>query len=167
MHNPARFAFPALIVASLFLAAGPWMVRLADVGPVASAFWRLTIVLPVLALRAVRQSRGRPFPGWALIGALALGGLFFAADLAAWHEGILRTRLANATLFGNMSSFLFALYGFLVLRALPCPARSRRPRWRSRPPAPSCCSAAATNCRPRISPVTCSPCSPPSFTASI
>ncbi len=124
MHNPARFAFPALIVACLFLAAGPWMVRLADVGPVASAFWRLAIVLPVLALLAVRQSRGRPFPGWALIGAVALGGLFFAADLAAWHEGILRTRLANATLFGNMSSFLFALYGFLVLRALPRPLQA-------------------------------------------
>lgn len=124
MHNPARLAFPALIVACLFLAAGPWMVRLADVGPVASAFWRLAIVLPVLALLGVRQAAGRPFPGWALIGAVALGGLFFAADLAAWHEGILRTRIANATLFGNMSSFLFALYGFLVLRALPKPLQA-------------------------------------------
>lgn len=124
MHNPARFAFPALIVACLFLAAGPWMVRLADVGPNASAFWRLVLVLPVLALLAVRQSRGRAFPGWTVIGAVALGGLFFAADLSAWHEGILRTRLANATLFGNMSSFLFALYGFLVLRALPRPLQA-------------------------------------------
>ena len=124
MHNPARFAFPALIIACLFLAAGPWMVRLADVGPVAAAFWRLALVLPILALLAVRQGRGRPFPGWMLIGAVALGGLFFAADLAAWHEGILRTRLANATLFGNMSSFLFALYGFLILRALPRPLQA-------------------------------------------
>lgn len=124
MHNPARFAFPALITACLFLAAGPWMVRLTDVGPVAAGFWRLALALPVLILLGVRQSRGRPFPGWALIGAVALGGLFFAADLAAWHEGILRTRLANATLFGNMSSFLFALYGFIVLRALPRPVQA-------------------------------------------
>ncbi|MBX3560739.1 MAG: DMT family transporter [Sphingomonas sp.] len=124
MHNPARFAFPALIVACLFLAAGPWMVRLADVGPNASAFWRLVLVLPILVLLALRQSRGRVFPGWTVIGAVVLGGLFFAADLSAWHEGILRTRLANATLFGNMSSFLFALYGFLVLRALPRPLQA-------------------------------------------
>ncbi len=124
MHNPARFAFALLILANLFLAAGPWMVRLADVGPISSAFWRLTLVLPVLALLAARQSRGRPFPGWTMIGALALGGLFFAGDLAAWHEGILRTRLANATLFGNMSSFLFVLYGFLVVRALPRPLQA-------------------------------------------
>jgi drug/metabolite transporter (DMT)-like permease len=122
MDRPAaRLAFPALIVANLSLAVGPWMVRLADVGPVASGFWRLALVLPILVWLAARQSRDRPLPAWPLIGAVALGGLLFAADLAAWHEGILRTRLANATLFGNMSSFLFAFYGFLVLRTLPRP----------------------------------------------
>lgn len=119
--SQGRYAFAALIGANISLVAGPWMVRLADVGPVAAGFWRLALAVPFLVFLAVRQSRGQPFPGWALIGALALGGLFFAADLAAWHEGILRTKLANATLFGNFASFLFALYGFLVLRALPRP----------------------------------------------
>ena len=103
---PPRFAFPALLLANLFLALGPWLVRLTDVGPTAAAFWRLALAVPVLAWLAVRQASGRPFPGWLLVGTVALGGLFFAADLAAWHESILRTRLANATLFGNMGSFL-------------------------------------------------------------
>jgi drug/metabolite transporter (DMT)-like permease len=120
MQNPGgRLAFPALILANLFLAAGPWMVRLADVGPVAAGFWRLALALPFLALVAWRQGRGQPLPGWSLVLTVALGGLFFAADLAAWHEGILRTQLANATLFGNFASFLFAIYGFVLLRALP------------------------------------------------
>lgn len=121
MHQPpiSRLAFPALILANLVLALGPWLVRLADVGPVAAGFWRLGIAAPVLALVALRQSRGTPFPGWAIIAAIAVGGLFFAADLAAWHGGILRTKLANATLFGNFASFLFAIYGFVLLRALP------------------------------------------------
>lgn len=125
MHYPAaaRFAFPALVIANIVLAAGPWMVRMADVGPVAAGFWRLAIALPFLVWLGVRQGRGRPFPGWLLIGAVALGGLFFAADLAAWHEGILRTKLANATLFGNFASFIFALYGFVILRALPRPVQ--------------------------------------------
>ena len=114
-----RYAFAALLLANLFLAAGPWMVRLADVGPVASGFWRLALAAPFLAFLALRQSRGRPFPGWALIATVAVGGLFFAADLAAWHEGIVRTKLANATLFGKFASFLFAIYGFLILRTLP------------------------------------------------
>jgi drug/metabolite transporter (DMT)-like permease len=125
MHQPAipRFAFPALILANLFLAAGPWMVRLADVGPVAAGFWRLALALPFLAWLAIRQNAGRPLPGWGLIAGVAAGGIFFAADLAAWHEGILRTKLANATLFGNFASFLFAIYGFILLKAMPRPVQ--------------------------------------------
>src|SRR5688500_2910081 len=120
MHQgPPRFAFAALIVANLFLALGPWMVRLTDVGPVAAGFWRLALALPFLAFVAGRQSGGRPFPGWAMLAAVMVGGVFFAADLAVWHEGILRTKLANATLFGNFASFLFAIYGFFLLRRLP------------------------------------------------
>jgi drug/metabolite transporter (DMT)-like permease len=98
-------------------------VREADVGPVAAGFWRLALAVPFLVFLAWRQGAGRPLPGWALIGAVAAGGLFFAADLAAWHEGILRTKLANATLFGNFASFLFAIYGFLLLKSLPRPAQ--------------------------------------------
>ena len=79
--------------------------------------------LPFLAFVAWRQQRGRPGPGWGLVALVVLGGLFFAADLAAWHEGILRTKLANATLFGNFASFLFAVYGFVLLRTLPRPAQ--------------------------------------------
>ena len=120
MHqSPPVLAFPALILANLVLAAGPWMVRLADVGPVAAGFWRLALAVPFLAFVAWRQSRGRSFPGWAITGAIVVGGLFFAADLAVWHVGILQTKLANATLFGNFASFLFAIYGFFLIRSLP------------------------------------------------
>ena len=114
-----RYAFAALIAANLFLALGPWLVRLADVGPVSAAFWRLALAVPFLAWLALRQGCGQGVPPWGLVAAVAIGGLFFAADLAAWHEGILRTKLANATLFGNFASFLFAVYGFLLLRSLP------------------------------------------------
>jgi drug/metabolite transporter (DMT)-like permease len=118
-----RYAFAALILANLFLAMGPWMVRLADVGPVAAAFWRLALAIPFLVLIAGWTSRGKGLPPLGLVAVIALGGLFFAADLAAWHEGIVRTKLANATLFGNISSFLFAIYGFVLLRSLPRPAQ--------------------------------------------
>jgi drug/metabolite transporter (DMT)-like permease len=116
---PGRFAFAALILANLVLAIGPWMVRLTDVGPVAAGFWRMALAVPFLFLFARWRSREPIFPAAGLIGLLVLGGLFFAADLAAWHVGIRLTKLANASLFGNCSSFIFALYGFLVLRSLP------------------------------------------------
>jgi drug/metabolite transporter (DMT)-like permease len=117
--SPPRLAFPALILANIFLAFGPWLVRLSDVGPVAAAFWRLALAMPVLLLLAGFVGPNRPRLGAPIALAIVLGGLFFAADLAAWHYGIVRTKLANATLFGNAASFLYPVYGFLIARALP------------------------------------------------
>jgi drug/metabolite transporter (DMT)-like permease len=117
--SPPRSAFPALILANIFLAFGPWLVRLSDVGPVAAAFWRLALAAPVLLLFAGFVGQNRIRLGAPIALAIVLGGLFFAADLAAWHYGIVRTKLANATLFGNAASFLYPVYGFLIARALP------------------------------------------------
>ena len=110
-------AVAVLLAANACLALGPWLVRLADTGPVATGFWRLALALPVLALFARREGGTRPAGGLML--AVALGGLFFAADLAAWHLGILRTKVANATLFGNTASLLFPLWAFAVAREWP------------------------------------------------
>lgn len=124
--HPGRYAFAALIVANLFLALGPWMVRLTDVGPVAAGFWRLALAIPLLLLlaRSGKGAASRFRLSWAMGLMIVVGGFFFAADLAAWHYGIVRTKLANATLFGNFASFIFAFYGFVVMRTLPRPAQA-------------------------------------------
>ena len=49
-HSSPRL--PALLLGNVALAFGPWLVRLADVGPVAAGFWRLTLALPFLLLVA-------------------------------------------------------------------------------------------------------------------
>lgn len=115
-----RFAFPAMITGSACLAFGPWLVRLADVGPLASAFWRQALAVPFLFALAMLLGRGQPKTGFAgstmgLIALAALAGVAFAADLAVWHLGILRTTLANATLLANAATFLLPLYGLVVL----------------------------------------------------
>lgn len=121
----ARVTIPllALFVANLALACGPWLVRLAGteahVGPVASAFWRLAIALPILVVAARSSNEAAPPRRGLLFALVALGGVLFAADLAAWHIGILHTRLANATLLGNVTAILFPAYGFIVARRWP------------------------------------------------
>lgn len=121
---PARLAVPALILANVSLAVGPWLVRLAkseaQVGAVAAGFWRLALALPLLILLA-RGERHMPQPHnkRALIVFALIGGLFFGVDLGAWHMGILHTRLANAVLLGNCTAILFPAYGFIAARALP------------------------------------------------
>lgn len=115
-------ALAAVVAANVFLAFGPVFVRQADVGPVAAAFWRMALALPLIALAAwATRPRGAPMPhlsggAWLLI---AAAGVAFAGDLGAWHIGILHTTMANATLFGNCATFIFPLYGFLMARAWP------------------------------------------------
>ena len=119
-----RYAFPALVAGNLVLALGPWMVRLADVGPVASGFWRLGLAVPLLLLLARHQAGPKIAPSQGLVILLSIAGLFFAADLAAWHVGIRMTKLANASLFGNSSSIFLVVYGFLRLKRLPRPVQA-------------------------------------------
>jgi drug/metabolite transporter (DMT)-like permease len=110
--DPAALA--ALLVGSSLLAFGPLLVRLADVAPTASAFWRMALAAPVVVAVALLRRPGRPAQlPWGL-GLLA--GAFFAADLAAWHAGIVRTTTANATLFANTTAFMLAGWSLLVLR---------------------------------------------------
>lgn len=112
-----RAAFPAMLIGSAALAFGPWLVRIADVSPVNSAFWRLALaVLPLLLLVRLTEARVPRIAAGPLLGLAALAGLFFAADLAIWHLGIVRTSLANATLLTNSATFLLPLYGVVVLR---------------------------------------------------
>jgi drug/metabolite transporter (DMT)-like permease len=118
------FAFTALIIGSCSLAFGPWLVRLADVGPVAAGFWRVALALPFLWLVAFGLGQPVHWPRRALVVLTAFAAFFFAADLAAWHTGIHMTKLANATLFGNISSFAFAAWGLWLARRLPSPAQA-------------------------------------------
>ena len=92
-HGGARLAFIALLFGNLALACGPFLVRNSGVGPVAAGFWRLALALPFLWLLAWAFKQPVHRPRKALIVAIALAAFFFAADLAAWHAGILLTGL--------------------------------------------------------------------------
>lgn len=111
--------FAALMLGNLALAFGPMFVRLADSGPVSAGFWRLTLASPVLWLLA--RANRQPLAGfgrsawWAIAGA----GVLFALDLASWHAGIERTRLGNATLFGNSGSLILMAVGLFTLKRRP------------------------------------------------
>jgi drug/metabolite transporter (DMT)-like permease len=119
-----RFAFPAVLVGSTALAFGPWLVRLAGVGPIAAGFWRLALALPFLFVIAAMTRQPVHWPGRKLALLVAFAAFFFAADLAAWHVGIHMTKLGNATLFGNVSSFAFAGWGLWLAHRWPSPLQA-------------------------------------------
>jgi drug/metabolite transporter (DMT)-like permease len=124
--NPTQLlGVPALLLANVVLACGPWLVRLSQsesgIGPVAAGFWRLTLALPILLIAARRIEHFPQRAGKGAIAMIVIGGIAFAADLGLWHIGILRTRIANATLLGNVTALLFPLYGFAIARLWPRP----------------------------------------------
>lgn len=114
-----RWAFAALLTGNIALAFGALLVRYADTGPVATGFWRLALAAPILLILARRF--GQPIGGLPTktLAMVIIGGLFFAADIAAWHVGIMMTKLANATLFGNFASVLLVVYGLIIARQMP------------------------------------------------
>ena len=117
--QPHPLAFPALLFGNVALAFGPWLVRVADVGAVATGFWRLALALPFLWFLARASGQQPHWPKRALILTVAIAAAFYALDLAAWNAGIRMTKLGNATLFGNSGSFVFAVYGLILSGRLP------------------------------------------------
>lgn len=116
--------FAALMAGNVALALGPWFVRMTDAGPVSAGFWRLFMALPLLAMLALYS--GQKLTGYrpGVWLAIALAGVFFGLDIAAWHIGIGLTRLGNATLFGNSGSLVVMAWGLYALHRAP-----RRNEW--------------------------------------
>jgi len=109
----------ALFAGATCIALSPIWVRVSDVGPTASAFWRVALAVPLLwtALAfAPRAATAAPRPQWLL---LAAAGLAFAGDLAFWHWSIQFTSVANSTLLANLASIFVTLAAWLLWRLKP------------------------------------------------
>ena len=72
------FRLSGLLVGNVALAFGPWLVRLAGVGPVAAGFWRLALALPFLFVIAATTGQPVHWPGRELALLVAFAAFFFA-----------------------------------------------------------------------------------------
>lgn len=110
-------ALAALVAGAVGIACAPIFVRLSELGPTATAFWRLALALPVVWLWTEvgrrQEAVPRPSGGRTVLG-LVLAGLFFAGDLALWHWSIGFTSVANSTLLVNLAPVFVALGGWLL-----------------------------------------------------
>jgi len=115
MRAPALLA---LFCGATFIALSPIWVRLADVGPTASAFWRVALAVPLLwaAVAIAPRGRGTLHADWRM---LVVAGVAFAGDLAFWHWSIQFTSVANSTLLANLASIFVTLAAWLLWRQRP------------------------------------------------
>lgn len=93
----------------------PLFVRLADVGPFASAFWRVAAALPLLWVWARLEAPGQKVSSlwsWPVF----ISGMLFAGDLFFWHLAILNTTIANATFLATLAPVWVLLGSSMILR---------------------------------------------------
>jgi drug/metabolite transporter (DMT)-like permease len=115
-----RWALAALLLGGIVIGCSPIFVRLSELGPMTTAFWRVALgMLPLLAWQAASPARGqadtRPAGISDYVG-LCLPGIMLAGDLVAWHISLHMTSVANATLLANMAPIFVTLGGWLLFR---------------------------------------------------
>lgn len=116
-------AFFCVVAGAVAMGISPIFVRLADVGPFASAFWRVALALPLLWAwaywdsRRQRQkptlSRNENLRNLKLVGA---AGVLFAGDLFFWHLAIMNTTVANATFLAALAPIAVVIGSWTILR---------------------------------------------------
>lgn len=102
----------ALIAGGIAIGTSPIFVRLSEVGPLATAFWRLSLAFIPLygfSIMLEKPEKKGKINGGKDYFLLALPGLFLGGDLALWHASLHITTVANATLFANMAPIFVAL----------------------------------------------------------
>lgn len=108
-----RLALPLLLLGAVGIAFSPIFVRLSEVGPTATGFWRVGLAVPLLSgwlwsqpavARGAQPANGHDF--WLIF----LVAFCFAGDLALWHWSLKLTSVANSTLLANVAP-IFVAFG--------------------------------------------------------
>lgn len=127
----ARRGLAAVIAGALCIAVSPLLVRLSELEPTATGFYRVFLAAPVFALWALWNGRrgravhrvgedtltaadrgsARPLPA-----IVVLAGLLFAADLASWHWSLRFTTVANSTFIANLAPIFVATLAWFLFR---------------------------------------------------
>jgi drug/metabolite transporter (DMT)-like permease len=108
------------VFTALALAFVPICVRLSEVGPVATGFYRFFLSFPFLMTWMVFDHIKDPAPKtprtqkdyYLIWGA----GAFLALDLIFWHWSMMRTTVVNAMLLSNLTPIFTALASWFLFR---------------------------------------------------
>ncbi len=117
VHSKA-WSYAALLMAIVCIAWSAIFVRWTSVPGPASAFYRCLIPAIVLLPTWLLPGRRKKLSirTYAII---AIGGFFFALDLAFYNTSILQTSATNATLLGNNTPLVVGLLTWLIFRRRP------------------------------------------------
>lgn len=117
----AKLALMLLFIAGITIGFSGIFVRLSEVGPMASAFWRMAFAFPILTTWHLLERRERsalpasqqPRPwSWGLI----VAGVLYAIELSIWHWSLEWTSVANSTVIANIYPVVVTLGSWILFR---------------------------------------------------
>lgn len=124
MKNAQAPALIALFAGAFAIGVAPIWVRLSDLGPSATAFYRLLFAQPCFWIwmffekfldkksqsKNPNSQRSKPESMSVILKCqLFFAGLLFALDMVFWHWSILKTSVANSTLLTNAAPIFVTL----------------------------------------------------------
>lgn len=112
----------AAIVAVTLIGISPIFVKITDIGPNATGFYRMFFSLGFLVTWSAMTDKHHSYEqlsfGRSLVLAV-LSGLFFSLDLACWHVALHHTEVVTASLFTNMMPVFMPLLIWVVYSQAP------------------------------------------------
>lgn len=115
--------FLIAVIGSIFLGASPIFVRLTDIGPISTAFYRVFLALPILWVwnrwDVKKHPKGHEAVTRKDYAFFILAGFFFSLDLIAWHWSLDLTSIVNASLFNNFTPFFVPLFVWIFYTKKP------------------------------------------------
>lgn len=118
-------AFWSIILGSAFIAFAPIFVRISEVGPVASGFWRMGLsILPMIIIAKIINKtdnyrislRNFTINDWLVFMGVAF---FFAGDLSTWHIALHHTTVTNSLIIVNSTIFVVAIGAWVIYDEKP------------------------------------------------
>ena len=112
-------SFVALLAGGIAIGFAGIFMRLSDVSPLASAFWRMALAAPVLWVWALSVQQRDIAEGKSILFSVALqwAGIWFAGDMAIWHLSLHFTTVSNATLLSNFAPIFIAAWMWFAYRS--------------------------------------------------
>lgn len=128
-----KYAYLLALVGAFLLGFSPILVRLSELGPVATAFYRVLFTIPCFGILLMENGRIGVSQGMMPaasrsilvvelfdgrlkdLGYFVLLGMFLCGNLICWHLSLIYTFVANATLLANLSALFVIPLGWLLL----------------------------------------------------
>lgn len=111
----ARAPLAQMLLGASVISSSAVFVRWVEIGPGASAFWRMALAALILLLLLGRGGLRHWRPAPRVLGLVGLGAAFLALDLWLWHRSILYVGVGLSTLLANFQVFVLAGVGALWL----------------------------------------------------